>query len=365
MNNKDHINDYEPEFQGFYDLMPHSIREILLVSSLYDSFILEEDGQLGENLFSAYFNLNLGYAPRITRVSTGQEALEAIKKRPFDLVITMMRLSDMDIFTFGKRIKNIRQNLSLILLAYESDVGTKILDATSLPGIDGTFIWTGDTKILFAITKLFEDKMNVEHDIACGDVRVIIIIENSRRYYSLFLPLIYSEITKQTQALIAEGLNEMHRQLRKRARPKILLAQTYEEGMELYNKFRANILGIISDVSYKHNDKIDNEAGFKLVSKIREVDSEMPLLLMSAQEKNAEKAKALSVSYLDKNSRSLLLDLRKFILDHLGFGEFIFRLPNGQEVGRAKTMREMEEMLYSVPEDSIAYHASRHHFFVP
>ena len=356
------IEGYEPRFQGFYDLMPHQIREILLVSSLYDSFILEEDGQLSEHVFSDYFDLNLSYAPRISRVSTGENALEAINKRSFDLIITMMRLSDMDVNTFGKRIKSVRPDLPIILLAYESDIRAYALKTSTFSNIDKVFVWTGDTKILLAITKLMEDRLNVSYDIQVGDVRVIIVIENSRYYYSLFLPLIYSEIMKQTQALIAEGLNEMHRQLRRRARPKILLATTFEEGMELYQKYQRNILGIISDIRYSREGKIDPEAGFKFAQQIKEKDPDMPLLLMSTQQQNAAKANKIGASFLDKNSRSLLNDLREFILNHLGFGDFVFRLPNSREVGRASTMREMQEMLTRVPDESIEYHASRNHF---
>ncbi len=360
--NRYRIHKYEPRFQDFFDLMPHHIREILLVSSLYDSFILEEDGQLGENLFADYFDLQLSYAPRITRVSTGEQALQAVKERKFDLVISMLRLSDMDVFTVAKKIKKIDKDLPVVLLAYETDITAHNIDPIDHPEIDRTFIWTGDTKILLAITKLFEDKKNVAHDIEYGDVRVIIVVENSRRYYSLFLPIIYTEIMKQTQSLIAEGLNEMHRQLRRRARPKILLAETYEEALELYKKYKNNVLGIISDISYYRHGKIDPEAGFKLAQKIRATDPELPLLLMSAQTENAEKAKEFHVSFLNKNSNSLLLELRRFIKDQLGFGDFVFRLPNGKEIARAKNLKELEHILENVPDESIAYHASRNHF---
>jgi len=356
------IEEYEPPFQGFYDLMPRQTREILLVSSLYDSFILEEDGQLSEHIFSDYYDLNLSSPPRITRVSTGEHALKVIGSRSFDLIITMMRLSDMEVDTFGKRIKAIRPDLPIVLLAYESDIRAQALKATTFPHIDRVFVWTGDTKILLAITKLMEDRFNVSHDIRVGDVRVIIVIENSRYYYSLFLPLIYAEIMKQTQALIAEGLNEMHRQLRRRARPKILLATTFEEGKELYQRYRQNILGIISDIRYSRQGKIDAEAGFEFARQTKNDEPDMPLLLMSAQRKNAAKAAALGVSFLDKNSRSLLHDLREFILNQLGFGDFVFRLPNGRQVGRAATMREMQKMLTKVPDQSIEYHTSRNHF---
>ena len=361
-NNRYRIQRYEPRFHDFFDLMPHHIREILLVSSLYDSFILEEDGQLGENLYADYFDLQLSYAPRITRVSTGVQALRAVKERKFDLVISMLRLSDMDVFTVAKKIKKIDKELPVVLLAYESDITAHEIDPIKHPEIDRTFFWFGDTKILLAITKLFEDKKNAAHDIEFGDVRVIIIVENSRRYYSLFLPIIYTEIMKQTQALIAEGLNEMHRQLRRRARPKILLAETYEEAIYLYEQFTDNVLGIISDISYERGGEIDHEAGFKLAQKIRATDPELPLLLMSSQTQNEKKAKEMGVSFLNKNSSSLLLDLRHFIKDQLGFGDFVFRLPNGKEIARAKDLKELERVLETIPDKSIAYHASRNHF---
>ncbi|MBN2011630.1 hypothetical protein JW960_20030 [candidate division KSB1 bacterium] len=356
------IDNYEPRFQGFYDLMPYKVREILLVSSLYDSFILEEDGQLGENILADYYDLELSHAPRITRVSTGELALKAVRDRQFDMIITMLRVSDMDVSTFGRRIKSIRPELPVVLLAYESDISSQILGEDSIPGIDRVFIWTGDTKILVAIIKLIEDHQNVQHDTDVGNVRVIVVVENSRRYFSLFLPIIYSEIMKQTQALIAEGLNEMHRQLRRRARPKILLAEKYEDGMNLCKQYSKNLLGVISDIRYFKDGVIDPDAGFKFALEIKENDPELPILLMSSQQSNSQRAYETGASFLDKNSISLLHDLRRFILEQLGFGEFIFKLPNGRKVGRATTMRKMEEMLSKVPDESLLYHASRNHF---
>lgn len=361
-NNSNIVEGIEPRFLGFHDLIRFHIREILLVASLYDSFILEEDGQLTEQLFGDYFDLNLSFTPRITRVSTGERALEAIQKRSFDLVITMMRLSDMDVNTFGLRIKETHPDLPIVLLAYDSDISAHALKSRELTGIDKIFVWTGDTKILLVIIKLIEDLKNVDHDTKEGNVRVIIVVENSRRYYSLFLPLIYTEITKQTQALIAEGLNEMHRQLRRRARPKIIHTETYEEAMALFHQYRQNILGVFSDIRYFRNGEPDSEAGFKLASQIKQIDPDMPLLLMSSQPNNKHRANELGADFLDKNSPNLLHNLRKFILNHLGFGDFVFRYPDGTEIIRVSNFKEMLAILPNIPNESLAYHANNNHF---
>lgn len=354
--------DYEPRFQGFHELMPHRVQDILLVASLYDSFILEEDGQLSERIFSEYHALDLRYALRIKTVSTGEEALKLIEQQRFDLVITMMRIGEMNVTAFTNEIKKIRPSLPVVLLAYDTPELTRQLARIRQSNIDSVFVWQGNTNIFLAIIKQMEDRLNVEHDITAGNVRVIIIVEDSPRYYSAFLPIIYSEIVRQTRSLIAEGLNDMHKLLRMRARPKILLATNFEEAKQLFSKYKKNLLGVITDISFPHRGQLDWEAGFEFVSRIKREIPDLPILLQSSNTKNAKRAKSIGAEFLDKNSRLLLQDLRQFILENWGFGDFIFRIPDGTEVGRAHNLRELQNTLSKIPNSSIEYHASRNHF---
>ncbi|MCK5221570.1 MAG: phosphoenolpyruvate synthase, partial [Candidatus Aminicenantes bacterium] len=263
------LQDYEPQFGIFHDLIKFRVRDILLVSSFYDAFVLEEDGRLSERIFSEYIDLNLRFIPRIIRVSTAEEALAALEKGSFDLVITMTRLRGMDSLEFGKKVKSMDPDMPVVLLTYDWIPPDKLIRFRETGYIDKVFYWGGDTKILLAIIKYVEDRKNVDNDIKLG-VRVIVVIEDSPRYYSLFLPIIYREIMTQTRLLISEGVNDLHRILRMRARPKIIMAETYEQGISLYTKYRKNLLGIISDIRFPRKGKIDPESGFRFARKIKE-----------------------------------------------------------------------------------------------
>ena len=356
-------DDLEVGFAGFHKLMPYRVQHVLLVSTLYESFILEEEGLLTELITSEYLDMNLSHAPRVSRVSTGHEALKLLGEEPVDLVITMTRLGgDLTVTEFADAVKWRKPDLPVVVLADEPRSIQRAPEIHAGGSIDGVFVWSGDAKILLAIIKLIEDRFNAEPDTKLGDVRVILLVENSVRFYSSYLPLIYTELMKLTQSLMAEGLNRMHRLLRMRARPRILLAENYEEAWELYTKFSANLLGVISDVRFPREGKLDSQAGLVFTRHIREDSPHMPVLLQSSDGSHAGAAGALNANFLNKRSRNLLMHLREFILDNLGFGDFTFRLPDSTVVGRAKDLRELEDVLQTVPVESIAFHARHNHF---
>lgn len=351
--------DYEPRFIGYHDLMRFKIREILLVSSLYDAFTLEEDGVLSEQLFGEYRDLELTSPPRVIRVSSPKEALKELSERSYDLIITMTHLIDESPSEFGKKLKELQPGIPVVLLITDVADLQHYHSPELLEGIDRVFFWTGDSRLFLAIVKYFEDRVNVDTDTKKGLVRIILVIEDSSRYYSMFLPLIFTEVMLQTQHLVLQGLNEHEKLLRRRGRPKILLAQTYEEAEELYNKYRKYILAIITDVNFTHNGKMEKEAGFKFIEGI---DKDIPALLQSSKTEYQEHADELGLKFLDKNSDNLFRGLRKFIKQDLGFGKFIFRMPDGTEVGRASDMIEFVDMIAKLPAESLEYHAENNHF---
>jgi CheY-like chemotaxis protein len=352
--------DYEPEFSGFHDLMKYRVREILLVSSFYDAFVLEEDGRLSERIISDYLDLNLRFIPRIKRVSSAEKALGLLRTHPFDLVITMTRIKDMDPIEFGRKVKEMNAFKPVVLLTFERLDPDRVQALQGEPAIDKVFFWTGDTKIFLALIKWVEDFRNVAHDVRQG-VQVVLAVEDSPRYYSSFLPLIYTEIMTQTRALISESVNDLHRLLRMRARPKILMAETYEEAMEIFDLYKHNLLGIISDIRYSRNGEMDPEAGFRLVDEVKSRVGDLPILLQSSEEGNRSLAREKGVAFLNKESPTLLLELRAFVLQNFGFGDFVFRRPDRTEVGRARNPREFLKRLATVPIESIVYHAAGNH----
>lgn len=367
-----------PWFYGFRDLIAYRVREILLVSSPYDAFTLEEDGRLTERLYAEYSELNLSMAPRITHASTGAQAIALLAERRFDLVITMVRLEDVAVMSLGARLKQLYPDLPVVLLAFsEADLENYRRGETALPHpnpsssigdprggspIDGVFVWTGNARILLAIIKLVEDAKNVGHDTEAAEVRVIIVVEDSVRRYSSFLTLLYTELMTQSASLIAEGVNEVHKLMRMRARPKILLATTYEEAVDCFERYRDYAFALISDVRFSRGGVDDPSAGFELIRYIRREDPELPILLQSAEPANLLRARDLGVHHADKNSKSLLREIRDFMKESLGFGDFIFRLEDRTEVARARNLAEMEAVLRTLPAASIEYHGARNHF---
>lgn len=346
----------------FPNLMPHRIQEVLLVSSPYDSFILEEDGLLTEMIYTEYLDLGLTHAPNVTRVSTGEEALAAIRESNYDLVITMLRLGDMDVAKFAAAVQHVKPGLPVVLLILsEWDLARASHDRREL-SVSDVYVWHGDTKLFLAIIKAIEDRLNAEHDTQVGDVGVIILVEDSIRFRSSLLPLVYSQLVQQTRAVMADGLNHMDKLLRMRARPKVLLAETYEEGLELYQQFRKQIFGVIADVAFPRGGKQDPAAGIQFIKQIKEDFSDTPALLQSSDLDNAKRAAEIGARFLHKRSATLLDDLRHFILEQFGFGDFVFRTQDGHEVGRAADLRTMAQVLRDVPIESVEFHARRNHF---
>ncbi len=347
----------------FYNLMRNRVKEILLISTFYDAFIFEQDGRLSEQIFGDYRQLNLSTAPRITTVPTGADALNALEEKEFDLVITMLRIGEISAFELSKQIKEKDPNLPiLLLLNVRPDI--KLIERydEEMQFIEEIFLWSGDAKLFLAMVKSVEDKRNVEYDTKHGLVRIILLVEDNVHYYSMFLPLLYAEIMKQTQLLIQEELSDINKRLRMRARPKVILVHNFEEAYEIYEKYKEYIISIISDVGFLHNRKIDSEAGIKLISKIREDSSDIPVILQSTDLKNKEKARMLGVTFLHKESKNLLHKLHDFIINNLGFGDFIFRNAEGLEISRATSMVEFEETLKEIPITSIIYHSIRNDF---
>lgn len=349
-------------FQGFHELSTIRLRDILLVSSPYDAFVLEADGQLSERILSEYLDLELRHIPRLTRVSTPEEAMKALEERPFSLVISMTRVSNTSPLAFRERVKKLHPAMPVAFLSYEA-VEPGLCEQLRADGtLDRVFFWSGDAKILLAVIKSVEDALNAAHDTAAG-VQVILVIEDSYRYYSLFLPLIYAEIFRQTRHHIMEGVNDLHRLYRMRARPKILLAETFEQGMEFFDTYKQNLLGVISDVRFPRRGCEDPRAGLRFAELVKAEVPDLPMLLHSAELENREEAWKRGMSFLPKTS-DLLSGLRTFIQGHFGFGDFVFRTPEGTEIARATNLAEMARSLGDIDERSLEYHCTRNHLSI-
>ncbi|MHC1743058.1 MAG: PEP/pyruvate-binding domain-containing protein [Syntrophobacteraceae bacterium] len=355
-------DDYELRIRTFNELMARKITDILLVSSLYDYCIMEEDGRLAERIIHEYRGLNLSKPPRITWVSSREEALAVLESMPFQLVITMPRLSEKDPGLLVQEIKDRHLDLPVILLTHRSrPPETCQHHDDARPAADAELVWSGNTDLLLAQIKNVEDRWNVDHDTWTAGVRVILFVEDSPFYRSSMLPILYREIVSQTQAAIEEGLNEEHRLLTMRSRAKILTASTFEEAVGVLERFKPYLLGVISDVRFPRGCALDDGAGLDLLRFIKSEIPDLPLCLTSSELGNKPKADAIPASFIDKSSPSLHEDIRSFLL-HLGFGDFVFRMPDGREVGRASSRRALERVVTQVPLESFVYHANRNDF---
>lgn len=352
----------EGRIKTFQKLMRFKIRDILLVSSLYDNYLFEEDGRLYELIRQEFQNLNLSHPPEITHVSSGAEALELLATEKFDLIITTLHIEDMHVVKFAHAVQVAGIRTPIVLLAYDNRERKDLVINYDTSVFDKIFIWQGDYHLLIAIIKYIEDRENVENDTLMVGTQSIILLEDSVQFYSSYLPLIYTEILNQSQRLISEGVNITHRFLRMRARPKILLCTTFEEAWDYYEKYQDFILGIISDVNFKRNGVKDLEAGITFARIVKQQHDDIPILLQSSNIEYAHKAKEIGASFLLKGSPRLLHELREFMLNHFGFGDFVFRMNDSREVGRAHDLRSLEEQLWRVPDESILYHARRNHF---
>jgi len=341
--------------------MNRRMRNVLLVSSIYDSFMLEEDGRLSDQIYEEFQNLNLRTLPRITRVSSANEALDMLEEKKFDLVITMRRLGDMDAFSFGANVKEI-QDIPVILLL-NSVVEIKYLpEFSKRKGIDRVFVWNGDSKIFIAIIKHLEDKFNADFDTDAGNVRVFIFVDDSIRFYSLMLPEVYGEIMRQTHRLILEGTNDFQDLLKMRVRPKILLAENYEEAVSYYERYKEYVMGVISDIEFPLDGKINKNAGFLFAERIKEDFPNLPIVLQSSKEFYREQAEEMDCYFIHKRSHGMLWDLRKWLLGYVGFGEFIFKDQDGNIYGHATDVITFYKQLSEVPLESLVYHGKSDHF---
>lgn len=350
--------------QDFHNLMRFKIRDILLVSSLYDSYIFEEEGRLYELIREEYQGLNLNNPPELVQVANGEEAIElAMVENRFNLIIITMHIEDMSAVTFAKKIKSLNIHVPVILLGYDNKELADLLKTDQVKYFENIFMWQGDFRIILGIVKYLEDKYNVENDIFQVGVQAVILVEDSVRFYSSYLPLIYTEILKQSHNLILhEGINLSHKVLRMRARPKILLCHTFEEAMDYYERYEDNVLGIVSDVDFFRNGESDKIAGVKLAKAVKESRPDIPILLQSNDYTNKERAEKIDVAFLHKKSPTLNKDLRHFIKNNFSFGDFIFKTEEGGIVGTARTLKELEKILARIPQESILYHAKRNDF---
>lgn len=357
------ILDAEQLFERFENLMPFRVQDILLVSSLYDSFILREDGRLNELMIGESLELNLQHIPGITHVSSGAEALEITKRQPrFNLIVTNLELGDMDAAQLAREVKAAGLDVPVVVLAYDYREIKNFRARNPVTDIDRIFLWQGNVRILISIVKYVEDKRNVLHDTQVMGVPVMLVVEDNIRYYSSFLPVIYTELITQSRRLISEGLNVAHKLVRLRARPKILLCSNYEEAEALVTQYREYLFGVISDVEFPRNGQLSPESGFALADKVRSIVPDAPIVLQSSRAAFQPRALEEGCSFLRKRSPTLLNDLRRFLIEQLGFGDFVFRMPDGREVARARDLNELEKYLHEVPDDSVAYHSERNHF---
>jgi len=344
-------------------LMQNRIHKVLLVCSNYDAFMLEEDGRIDEQIFIEYVSLNLRYPPVFVQVDSAEEAFHRLKEENIDLVITMWGKGDMDAFELSGQIKKEYKNIPIVVLTYFSREVSVRINKEDLSTIDYVFCWLGNANLLLAIIKLIEDKMNAEHDIIKIGVQSIILVENSIRFVSSYLPNLYTIILNQSKEFQKEALNAHQVMIRMRGRPKILLATTFEEAVELYEKYKYHVLGIISDISYNRKGKKDVEAGIKLCKLVKQDNVNMPFVLQSSNNKYEKIAKKMNVDFLYKYSKTLSIELRKFIIQNLAFGPFIFRDPDTKkEITRAANLQEFQQVLMSIPDNCLEFHTSRDHF---
>ena len=357
------ILDAEERFEGFENLMPFKVHNILLVSSLYDSFILREDGRLNELLIDESLELNLQQIPGITHVSSCAEALDLASSNPqFNLIVTNLAVGDMNAAQLAREVRRAGLDVPVVVLGYDYREIKNFVARNPVTDIDRVFLWQGNARILIAIVKYIEDKRNVLHDTRAMGVPVLLVVEDNIRYYSAFLPVIYTEIIKQSRRVIQEGINVAHKLVRMQARPKILLSSNFEDAAQLVQEYRDYIFGLVSDVEFPWEGKLSPEAGFELARMVKSLTPDVPVVLQTSRTEFRPRAHAEGYSFLRKRSPTLLKDLRRILTDSFGFGDFVFRMPDQREVGRAKDLNELEEMLQTLPADSLMYHAQRNHF---
>lgn len=360
----------------FVNLMTRRIFNVLIVANPYDAFMLEDDGRVEEKIYNEYMGLGLRYPPTFTQVSTIAEAEKFLATTKVDLVICMPGNADNDAFTVARAIKGEFPDIPCVVLTPFSHGITRRIENEDLSMFDYVFCWLGNTNLIMSIIKLMEDKMNLDRDIKEAGVQMILLVEDSIRFYSSILPNLYNYILQQSQNFATEALNRHAATLRMRGRPKVVLARTYDEAMEAWEKYKDNCLGVISDVRFplhpSRQSQIvgagasdvpkDSEAGFKLFEAIRRDNEFVPLIMESAETRNRDRALLQNYHYVDKNSKMLSVELRHLMEEHMGFGDFIFRDPKShEEILRVRTLKELQDNIFTIPRDSMLYHISRNH----
>lgn len=348
---------------SFANLMNKRIYNVLLIATKYDAFMLEDDGRVDEQIFNEYTSLSLRYPPRFTQVTTEEEALAELNDRNFELIICMPNMDNRDIFAAAKEIKVRYPNIPIVVLTPFSKEVSKRIANEDLSAIDYVFSWLGNAELLLAIIKLIEDKWNAPDDTASVGVQIILLVEDSIRFYSSALPHLYKFVLEQSQMFAKEALNDHQQTLRMRGRPKIKLARTYEEAVRIFDRYRDNMLGIVSDMSFMHEGVKDPYAGYKFGQYVRKTGLIIPFVLESSESSNAIYARELRASFIDKNSKSYPQDLRKKIMQRFGFGDFVILNPQTkEEIMRIKDLKDLQRKVFQIPDDSLVYHLSRNHF---
>jgi len=344
-------------------LMQKRIHRVLIICSNYDNFMLEEDGRIDEQIFNEYASLNLRYPPTFVQTDNAEDAFVILQEGNIDLVISMLSIKGTDVFALAKRIKAQFENIPIVVLTYFSREVSLRLEGEDLSGIDYVFCWLGDASLILAIIKLIEDKMNAYYDIENVGVQAIILVENSIRYISSYLPNIYRIVLLQSLDFQREALNEHQKMIRMRGRPKILLANNFNDALDLYKKYKYNVLGVISDISYKRDNVPDENAGIELCRVVMADDDQVPFLLQSSSTKHRKIAEEMGAGFINKYSKSLSLELRNFVIQNLAFGPFVFRNPETLEpIAIATDLQGLQQKLLTIPDNTLEYHATRNHF---
>jgi len=357
------LQKYDFTDTSFNLLMQRRIHRVLVICSNYDNYMLEEDGRIDEQIFNEYASLNLRYPPTFVQTDNAEDAFKILQDGNIDLVISMLSLKGTDVFALAKKIKTKYENIPIVVLTYFSREVSLRLEGEDLSAIDYVFCWLGDASLILAIIKLIEDKMNADYDIENVGVQAIILVENSIRYISSYLPNIYKIVLLQSLDFQREALNEHQRMLKMRGRPKILLANNFNDAVALYNKYKNNVLGIISDISYKRDDVQDEDAGIELCKLVMADDDQIPFLIQSSSTKHKKMAEELGAGFINKYSKSLSLELRNFIIQNLAFGPFVFRNPETLEpIAIATDLQSLQQKILTIPDNTLKYHAKRNHF---
>ncbi len=357
------LQKYDFTDTSFDLLMQKRIHRVLIICSNYDNYMLEEDGRIDEQIFNEYASLNLRYPPTFIQTDNDEDAFRILEEDKIDLVISMLSIKGADVFALAKKIKSRYEHIPIVVLTYFTREVSLRLEGEDLSAIDWVFCWLGDTSLILAIIKLIEDKMNADHDIENVGVQAIILVENSIRYISSYLPNIYRIILHQSLDFQMEALNEHQRMLKMRGRPKILLANNFNDALALYRKYKHNVLGVISDISYKRDNVPDENAGIELCKAVMADDDKVPFLIQSSSTEHKKAAEALGAGFIKKYSKTLSIELRNFIIQYLAFGPFVFRNPDTLEsIAIATDLQSLQQKILTVPDNTLEYHATRNHF---